>query len=448
MKRNITHVQPPLDFIPPNLQPGLVKFAGGLVPAILKYKLGIVEVEAKGTERLVELYRDFQGGKTRFMIAFRHPSADDPLALYSLLSQSVPTAARKMGVSLNSPTHAYYLYDRGVPLWAGRTVAWLLPRTGGISLQRGKLDRQSLKTARDKFANGDQPMMVAPEGATNGLSEYVSPLEPGIAQMAFWCLEDLKTANRPEKVYLVPLGLKYSYVEPPWEGVDNLLSMLETECGIVVSSQLERYARLTQIGENLLEQLEGYYSRFHRQEVIKESSNIGERLRNLLENALLTSEEFFGLQPKGTPADRCRRVEQAGWDRIYREDLKGQPLSPVQKGLADRVAEEADSRMWHMRIVEAFVSVTGNYVREKPTADRFAETAGLLYKTAQRLKGVDLISMPKLGKRKALVAVGEPILINKLFPAYQENRQNARKTVSDLTQSLQKKLEEMAVATE
>ena len=104
--------------------------------------------------------------------------------------------------------------------------------------------------------------------------------------------------------------------------------------------------------------------------------------------------------------------------------------------------------MWHMRIVEAFVSVTGNYVREKPTADRFAETAGLLYKTAQRLKGIDLISLPKLGKRKALLTVGEPILINELFPAYQENRQNARKTVSDLTQSLQKKLEEMAVGAE
>ncbi len=445
MKRTSIHFQPPLDFIPPNLQDGLVKFAGGFIPAILKHKLGIVEVETSGVERLVELYRDFQQGKTRFMIAFRHPGVDDPVSLYYLLSQSVPKAARKIGVSLASPTHAYFLYDRGVPLWAGGAVSWMLPRAGGISLQRGKLDRQSLKTARDKFANGNQPMMVAPEGATNGLSELVSPLEPGVVQMAFWCMEDLKTANRSEKVCIVPLGVKYSYIVPPWKGVDDLLSLLETECGIVAGAQKERYERLTSIGENLLEQLEGHYSRFHRQEVVREVSNIGERLRNLLENALHTSEEFFGLQPKGSQADRCRRIEQAGWDRIYREDLKGQTLSPVQRGLADRVAEESDNRMWHMRIVESFVAVTGSYVREKPTtADRFAETAGLLYKTAQKLKGIDLISSPSLGKRKVKLTVGEPILVDSLFPAYQESRQIARKTVGDLTKSLQNTLEGMA----
>ncbi|WP_071599813.1 hypothetical protein [Mastigocladopsis repens] len=42
--------------------------------------------------------------------------------------------------------------------------------------------------------------------------------------------------------------------------------------------------------------------------------------------------------------------------------------------LGDRIAEEANLRMWHMRLVESFVAVTGNYVHEKPTAERFAET--------------------------------------------------------------------------
>jgi len=38
---------------------------------------------------------------------------------------------------------------------------------------------------RDLFANGKLPMTVAPEGATNGHSEIVSPLERGVAQLGF-----------------------------------------------------------------------------------------------------------------------------------------------------------------------------------------------------------------------------------------------------------------------
>ena len=103
-----------------------------------------------------------------------------------------------------------------------------------FSLQRGKLDRMGLRTAREKFANGDQPMIVAPEGATNYLNEIVSPLEPGTAQMAFWCLEDLRAKGRTEQVYIVPLGIRYRYLTPPWEGVDRVLAGLESDCGLSI----------------------------------------------------------------------------------------------------------------------------------------------------------------------------------------------------------------------
>ena len=86
-------------------------------------------------------------------------------------------------------------------------------------------------------------------------------------------------------------------------------------------------------------------------------NKLSERLHNLLDTALRVAEEFFDLKPKGTLIDRCRRLEQAGWDHIYR--LKPQS-STVQRGLADLVAEEASLRIWHMRIVESFVAVTGH----------------------------------------------------------------------------------------
>ena len=434
--------QPPLEFVPPNLQPRLIRGLGVLVPWFLKARCSIADFETTNVEPLVEMYRAFQSGKIRFMIAFRHPSSLDPISISRLLAQTVPQCASHMGVDLHLPTHAYFLYDRGVPLWAGPIIGWLLPRMGGISLQRGKLDRQSLRTARDKFANGDQPMMVAPEGATNGLNEIVSPLEPGAAQMAFWCLEDLRSKDRKEQVYVVPLGLRYSYISEPWEGVDALLAWIETDCGLQNDAQAERYARLTRIAVHLVTLLEDYYVRFYQQQLAP-SADFGARLQNLLEAALRTSEQFFSIQPKGSVVDRCRRIEQAGWDRIYREDLKGQTLSPVQRGLADRAAEEADLRMWHMRLVETFVAVTGSYVRDNPTAERYAETVSLVYKTVQRLKGEASDAPPSIGSQRVRLTVGEPILIDDRYGAYTANRQGARQCVADLTKTLQESLEAM-----
>ena len=444
MPQNTIHAQPPLEFVPPNLQLGVVRAVGSLIPLALKTGTSIVEVEASHPERLAELYRDFENGKARFLIAFRHPSAHDPLSIWYLLSRIVPAAAREHGITLRNVTHTYFLYDRGVPLWAGPAVGWLLPRAGGISVQRGKLDRMGLKTARDKFANGEMPMAVAPEGATNGLNEVVSPLEPGVAQLAFWCLDDLRAKDRSEKVYIVPLGIQYCYLGEPWQEIDQVLAGLEVECGLAADAKIDRYARIRRIGEHLLTVLEDYYHRFYQQELSPPSGDLGERLHNLLEAALRTAEQYFAIQAKGSITDRCRRIEQAGWDRIYREDLKGQTLSPVQRGLADRVAEEADRRMWHMRIVEGFVAVSGSYVRENPTAGRFAETTNLLYKTVQRLKGAPSFTPPPLGKQKARLDIGEPILVDDLYASYTANRQGARQAVADLTQTLQHTLEAMA----
>jgi hypothetical protein len=107
------------------------------------------------------------------------------------------------------------------------------------------------------------------------------------------------------------------------------------------------------------------------------------------------------------------------------------------------VAEEASLRIWHMRLVESFVAVTGKYVLEKPTVDRFAETTLLLWDTLTKIDGGNPFKRPKLGKQSAIVTVGHPISISNLASVYQSNRRAAKQTVSDVTQELQTALEKM-----
>ncbi|MBN3898170.1 MAG: 1-acyl-sn-glycerol-3-phosphate acyltransferase [Nostoc sp. NOS(2021)] len=452
----IYQAQPPLEFIPPAFNPLFLRVVQLLLPTYINWQTAITQIEAENVEVLVDLYRQFQEGKIRFMLAFRHPKTDDPFCLSYLFSQLVPKVARSHGTMLQLPIHAHFIYDRGIPLWAGSYVGWIASNLGATPIQRGKADWTGLRSARNLFANGKFPMAAAPEGGTNGLSENISTLEPGIAQLGFWCAEDLQKAGRDQQVLIVPVGIKYSYVDAPWDAIANLLSELEAASGLPVNpsefaSVESLYPRLLTLAEHLLSLMEQFYTRFYHQK-LPDAKTIGEiedrnealavRLKALLNTALLISEQYFDLQSKGSLRDRCQRVEQAGWNYIFREDFKDvKGISAVERALGDRVAEEANARMWHMRLVESFVAVSGNYIRENPTVERFAETTLILWQMIAKIKGDKAVRRPQLGKQKVKITVGKPISISERYPAYQGNRLAARQGVAEVTNDLQHAME-------
>ncbi len=458
----MTEAQPPLEFIPQKINLLVLKCIQLILPYWLKFKTSITIIRGNNVESLVKLWQQFQADEIRLMLAFRHPNVNDPIVLAHLFWKLLPQIAKQQKIKLNYPIHSHFIYDRGIPLWAGNFVGWLYSRLGGTPIQRGKLDLLGLRSARDLFANSTFPIAAAPEGATNGHNEIVSPLEPGIAQLGFWCVEDLKKNNCDRQVIILPIGIQYQYVDPPWQQLDRLLNQLEIDCGLVteegrtlgdrdIQDIAILYQRLYHLGEYLLGVMEKFYQNFyHRQielipsDISSDNLRLGMRLQNLLDTALQVAEEYFNLSAKGTKIDRCRRLEQAGWDYIYRGEFKDiTKISAVEKGLGDRLAIEAEMRMWHMRIVESFVAVTGHYVREKPTVERFAETTLLLWNLIERIKGNNSHNKPNLGKQKVLITIGEAINVSDRSIDYKANR---KKSVDRLTQDLQMTLESLIIS--
>jgi hypothetical protein len=459
MTSNLQHAQPPLDFLPPAFDPKVLWLTKTLLPAWMRWQSSIKQLDIQGAEHLVDLFRAFDDGKARFLIAFRHPSPDDAYGLMNLLWNELPKVARQGGQPLAHTPHVHFIYDRGIPLWAGNWVGWFYSRLGGTSIQRGKVDRQGLKSARNLFANGRFPMAAAPEGANNGHTEIISPFEPGIAQFGFWCVEDLLKANRAEQVFIVPLGIQYFYQQAPWAALAQLMAEMEREVQIESPPETEikplltnetaiaqaLYPRLVKLGDRLLEIMESYYADFFKlpfdppsEAEVPAEQALAWRLNRLLNGALQVAESFFHISPKGSVIDRCRKLEQAGWDWIFREDLRTNALSQVERGLADRIAEEAQLRMWHMRLVESFVAVTGSYVREKPTVERFAETLLLVRDTIVRIKGENPFPRPSLGDQVAYLSVGQPLSVSDRWLSYKDNR---RQAVNTLTADLQTAVE-------
>lgn len=448
--------RPELTFIPPAIDGRVLRLVQWVVPLWRRWHTSIGVVEGRNVAQLVHHYRQFQQGQERLMLAFRHPSPDDAYVLADLLWRQVPATARSLGITLDLPVHAHFIYDRGIPLWAGRWVGWLYSRLGGTPIQRGRVDRQGLRSARQLFATGRWPMAAAPEGGNNGHSERVSPLEPGVAQLGFWCLDDCRKEAPGTQVWIVPVGIAYRYVDPPWAAIDRLLLSLEEQLGIAhagsatssiansgsadAGSMMEqRYQRLYGLGERLLALMEGYYQTVYPALATAPppDTTLGTRLQALLDLALQVAETYFSLPAQGTVIDRCRRIEQVGWDRIFRlQDVH----SPVERGLADRMAEEAQLRMWHMRLVEQFVAVSGTYVQQRPSAERFAETLLILRDTLTLIQGGNPFPRPHLGQQIAEVTVGEPLAVHDRWEAYRQSRKQA---VSRLTTDLQTRLEQV-----
>jgi hypothetical protein len=153
--------------------------------------------------------------------------------------------------------------------------------------------------------------------------------------------------------------------------------------------------------------------------------------------------------------ERCLRLEQAGWDRLYpapgnhseisnksavgNRDGVSSPTgaSALDRGLADRWAEETERQLWHMRLVESFVAVSGRYVKDHPSQERFADTLLILWDTMARIKGTNPAKRPRIGPRRAVVRIGEPLAIGPRLAAYHADR---RAAVAALTAELRSSL--------
>ena len=448
MAVDLTRVQPPLKVYPPKPNQFLLNIIRLVTPFWLRWQCGIKQIETRYIDRLVDVTKKFQDGKSRYLLAFRHPTTDDPFAMLYLLSYAVPEQAQEMGIKFAQTPHSGFVYDRGISLWAGEYINWLFPALGGISIFRGKLDRPALNLMRKQITNGKEPLSMAPEGGTNGKSETVAELEPGIAQIGFWAAEDLQKEGRTEEMLIVPVGIQYEYSAEAWTVIDQTITTIEKECGIskpAITSDT-RYQRLYDLGNYLVEWVSDYYKAFYgnyakTDKEITDTDDLSTRLDHLADRILSVAEMSFGIKAKGTPIDRCRRLEQAGWDRIFRNDIKDiEHLSSIERSFADQLALEAHYSNWHMRIAESLIGVASDYVHQNPSPSRYIEVLKLMWSVLQRVTERDPKSAfkadPNFGDRKLIISVAEPLSVSDRLTEYQSSRTAAKECTRKLTEEI------------
>jgi hypothetical protein len=442
-------VGPPLRPIAPAFDRRVLALLHASLPLLLRLRLfpwlpaRLRGLEVVNGDTLCHCLHRFHAGEIRLILAFRHSEVDDPLAALWLLSRDQPRRARRLGLSIGRPVHAHFLFDRGMPLWGGAGLGWLLGRLGGVSLRRGRQpDWTALRQARQLVREGRFPFALAPEGATNGHGERIGPMESGGSQLGLWCLEELEQRGDGREVLILPVAIQYFCRRQTWRPLRRWLGSLERQLGLPPwpdrnATGVALLPRLERLEESVLARLEHFEGL-----PAAAARPRSERYQRLRERCLATAEGRLDLPSSGTAERRCRRIEEAVWQRLHPDDLPPlAQLSPVDRALADWRAQEASLAERHMRLAETFVAVSGTYVHERPSLERFQETTLLLYDALARLRGEGPSGRPRLGGRRVRITVGEALSVRQFRQGAGEGRRGRQRVIEALNGAIRESLE-------
>jgi hypothetical protein len=456
--------RPALRFIPPAEKP-LLYPVGPLVSWLYTRVLRVRGFETHNVDRLVRLYRRLQDGAIRLIVAFRHPGTEDPGVVAHLLCSIVGREARHLGIPLRVAPRMHFLYGRDVPEWGGRALGWFLPHTGGISVFAGKHNSESINTLRRYMRDKEQPLALAPEGQVTYHSDRVAALEPGTAQLAFWCLEDLRRQGRNEEVMIAPVCTSYHYRDSDWAELERIVAAMEKECGLPAlpalaiapgrrpparpdaASREKLYHRSMRLGRHLVAVAEGFYARFYgarfpEAPLDESTAGLQERIERVCEAALAAAESYFGLSSRGDFVSRVFAVRYAGLAWIFREDIEDLSRIPaLDRALADRIAAEAWLRLRHMELVDILEYIRADYLQPDSGIDRFVESVLNLRDVVNRLEGGNISGHLNPFRKTARIIVNEPIPVSPSWGLYKENR---RRAVAEVTSTLLRSFREVA----
>jgi hypothetical protein len=418
----MTRFDPPRRVLPrpvlsvPRLDPLADYIVRSIGPAFVRFALKLEGTDFVHGERLVKAYADFEAGRSRLLLAFRHPYGDEPQILSRALSGALPREARRLGLAPPADPRAIFVHGYEVSLWSGPFVRWLLPRTGAIPVHHARLDPAGIGAIRKAFAEGPLPLAIAPEGQASYQSESAPRIEPGTMRLARWCAQDLERSGRAASVAVLPLSIHYRFEENE-EKLDAFISRVE---GRVDPGHRPLHPvpstpqRLTALFDRILGVAERHYGIGNRSAAGSADGTGREALLSrrdaLIETALRRGEAVFGLRAAGDPIDRVYRIRNEGWDRIYPPGTLPR-RGGLERALADRKAGEAWHAMRHMELVDILWYIDPGYWEEDPRFDRLAESARNLADILSRLEGGTIADRPEALKKRATVIAGTPIRV-------------------------------------
>jgi 1-acyl-sn-glycerol-3-phosphate acyltransferase len=267
----------------------------------------------------------------------------------------------------------------------GGLDGWALQRMGAFSVDREGCDRRAVRQAVDLLGTG-QFLVVFPEGEVYRLNERLTPLLDGVAFMALSAQRDLSKAGGGRRVWIVPTAIRYRYV-------DDIRPALEAAVGDLETRLLVKTAPGAPLADRLLRLCDVVLTIEEKQVLGRTTEGaLSVRIANFIE-ALLARLEGRHLPGGRRPETVPLRVKAL---RRHLLDVRAAPDSPPE------TRASANASLDEVTLVLTLYSYPGDYVAERPSVERIAETV-------EKLEEDILGSSRPKGRRAARVVFGEPI---------------------------------------
>ena len=393
---------------------------------------GIARILLHGEEYLFDSFKRALEGKSRCIIAFRHPNGGEPQLLSWFFLFRLKSLARKSGVRFSRQPHAVFVYGYEVVRWGGWIARFIMPRLGAMPIHHTKLDREGMARIYNAIIGGDYPLALAPEGQVSYTAESVPRLEQGTFRIGFSAAERMENKESDIPVEVLPLSIHFRFGSWGKLTLEGLIKKIERFVFSDKSKKSEKYSfteRLERCREKVLELNEARYS-------IQSDKNLKfeDRLDNVLEAALESAEKILRVKSEGDFFTRMYGLRQICWDRIVLPGVDTlDNLSRLERGTLDLRAGEAWYAGRHIELVDFCWYFRIPLPEENAPQHTKVEYCQNLWDFVSRTLGGAYHNRINIYPRRVIIQAAPPMNLSERLPAYRQDKKDTiKKAIDDL----------------
>ncbi|MCL2801426.1 MAG: acyltransferase [Treponema sp.] len=398
---------------------------------------GFAKIVLHNDKILFESFSSALSGKSRCLIAFRHPDGREPQLLTWFFLFRLAKLASKKGYKFKKRPHAIFVYGYEVVRWGGALARLFMPNLGAIPIHHTKMDSKGMARLYNSIYEGKYPLALAPEGQVSYSTDTVPRLEAGIVRIGFTAASKMNENNQNEKpdcpLEILPLSVHFRYGKKGKAGALKLLKKIEKICGIK-NEQPQKPSfteRLNTCRNFILELNEKRYG-------IKTDSSMSfdERLEKTVHSALETAEKIKCIKPEGDFFMRLYKVRHECWDKIYLPNLDIGDLKKLNF-INHNIIDLDASQSWYASRHQEYADFGWYFKHLLPKEDTplhlKIEYVQNLWDFANRTMGGAISGRINIPADKVIIKAASPINLTARLSQYKEDRRGTiENTMADL----------------
>lgn len=378
------------DFKPPAPQPWLIWLVKQLGPFYIKH---CAQLSIHLTDEFHRVMAECVDKRAVFL--FNHPDRLDPVVLCGL------QASFKQPCSCLVARECFD-WDRGLRGLFFQSV-------GCYSVNRGTVDRKSIRTTRELLQAPGGKLIVFPEGKITCDSHHVQDLQKSFLHIVLDAQSELSSQNSSNSILIVPVAINYQLLSDLETSFPSTLDKIERKLKLPTAALTTR-ERVQRSVERLTQDLLDVYDYS-----VAKDLPLAEKLELLASHICHKIGNYLNIQP-----EKC--------------DTKGCHLYLIRNALASAIDEIRNADSYEKDVFRHLSKTYKQFVIELDRVERLLICAANLKSEQTDLqvcRTADFVEqelfgrMTAKGKQCATVNCHEPISVASYLPLYERSKKAA-----------------------